>query len=126
MLSRVVVKVVRRDDHVDGCGLGLLSRRRARRRGGAALLGPALRVFLHILELATLLEAFLSYWRHCDSCIYRRESGNLVVTPTETPITHLVMWSLRFELVATRRAGLSNKILDHVDCWSEVANMLAG
>jgi hypothetical protein len=58
MLSRVVVKVVRRDDHVDGCGLGLLSRRRARRRGGAALLGPALRVFLHILELATLLEAF--------------------------------------------------------------------
>ena len=57
-LSRVVVKGVRRDDHVDGCGLGLLSRRRARRRGGAALLGPALRVFLHILELATLLEAF--------------------------------------------------------------------
>ena len=41
MLSRVVVvKGVRRDDHV------------------TALLGPALRVFLHILELATLLEAF--------------------------------------------------------------------
>jgi hypothetical protein len=79
MLSRALVfKGVRLSgDHVDGSRLGLLSRRRARRRGGAALLGPALRVFPRSLELSTLLEAFLSSWRHRDGCVCRRELGSL-------------------------------------------------
>ena len=97
---------------------------RARRKGDTTLLGPVLHVFLHRLKLPTLSEDFLSSWCHCDGCICRRELGSFLVTPDEAAITHLVLRSLRLELFVTRRAGFSDKLLDHVDYRNEVANML--
>ena len=126
MLSRVLVFKVNRlvGDHVDGSRLGLLGRRRVRRRGDVTLLGPSFRIFLRSLELATQLQAYSSSWRHRDGCICQREPGILLVTPDESPITHLVLRSLGLELFATRHTGFSDKLLDHVDRWSEVTNML--
>jgi hypothetical protein len=49
----------------------------------------------------------------------------LFVTPTEAPITHLVLSSLGLEVLATRPAGFSHKILDHIDDCSVVTKMLA-
>ncbi len=112
-------------DHVDDSRLTLL-RRRARRGGDTALLGsPALGILLHCFEFAALLEALLSSWHHRDRCVRRLHLRSLLVTTTEAPITHLVLCSLGLELFATRCTSFSNKLLEHVDCWSEVMKVLA-
>jgi hypothetical protein len=41
------------------------------------------------------------------------------------PITHLVLCSLGLELFATRCTSFSDKLLEHVDCWSKVTKVLA-
>ena len=113
-------------EHVHSPRLGLFSRSRAGRGGGGAtLVGPALGVLLLRLELATLLEAFVGSWRHRDSRIRRRRSGGLLVALVKAAIAEPVPRRLRLELLATRRAGFSDEILEHIDNRSEVTDMFA-
>ena len=48
-----------------------------------------------------------------------------VVTPAKASITLFVLSSLGLELLATRHAKFSDKLLDHVDCCSGITKMLA-